>query len=323
MTLLIGTRTGLYWGADTVDSAPSLDVPVRRVRAVGGEALAATDDGVYRSADGHEWTDLGVPATPAVSIGAGPDGESLYAGTSPVELYASTDGGRTWTEREGIREQPDRERWVEQFFRDSAAVRTIAVDPTDPDRLVVGIEPGGVLVSENGGRNWDRRSRGLHDDVHHVLWRDSEEWVASTGNGLYRTRDAGRTWIRLDTDFEIFWYNYHREAEAHDGTLFTAARAWGPEEPGCTVVAWEDGDLDRIGGETSRAGETLRRIEPPGAPAEFVIAWGSHDGRPVAGTMCHEDGFAPDRPGRVIERREGEWRTLVQTSSAVKSLAEI
>ena len=86
-------------------------------------------------------------------------------------------------------------------------------------------------------------------------------------------------------------------------TSSSAARGWGPEEPGCTVVAREE-HLDRVGGDMDRAGEVPRRLNPPGTPAEFVLAWGRHNGRPVAGT--------PDRgsrrtPARVIERNDGGW----------------
>ena len=46
-------------------------------------------------------------------------------------------------------------------------------------------------------RDWHERRNGVHDDVHDVLVRNSEEYIVSCGDGLYRTRDGGRYWTRV------------------------------------------------------------------------------------------------------------------------------
>jgi photosystem II stability/assembly factor-like uncharacterized protein len=202
MALLVGTRDGVYRSVEgpsghfdqVLDSG---DVPrVRAFPSVDG-VFAATKTGLYRSVDGGtNWTALDVPTTEVYSVGASSDGSRLYAGTHPARLYVSTDGGRSWRELEGFQDLPSRTRWHTPRHRNEAHVRSLGVDPGAPDRLIAGVEVGGVHVSEDRGETWIERREGLHDDVHHVLVVGPETYVASCGDGLYRTETAGEHWTR-------------------------------------------------------------------------------------------------------------------------------
>jgi len=307
--LFIGTRAGLYrTDGPVADASVVLERPVRRVHATPAGVLAATDEGLYRSPDGRSWTDLGLPVD-HVEAAASLDGRRLYAGTRPSHLFVSTDGGDTWRES-GLSDHPDRPRWQDRSFRDGEAqVRTVAVHEERPDLVVAGVEPGGVLVSDDRGETWERRSEGLHDDVHHVLVRGDDEWVAATGNGLYRTGTAGETWLRMDTEFREFWYNYYRESVVADDVLHTAARGWGPEEPGSVILEWD--------------GDRPQRVRPPCHPDAFVVAWTVREGRVLAGTLAHDDRLRPDDPAALLAREGGTWRTVAEFPAAVKSLATL
>jgi len=215
MAVLIGTRDGIYRTATVpVEGAEQVldsgDVPrVRTFPAVDG-VFAATKTGLYRSMDeGQTWKDLGVPQEEVYSVVASPDGERLYAGTHPAHLYVSTDSGETWDELEGFQELPSRDEWHTPRHRNEAHVRSLGVHPETPDRVVAGVEVGGVHVSDDQGETWTERRDGVQDDVHHVLVLGADEFVASCGDGLYRTRDTGQSWTRLDTELD---HRYFREA---------------------------------------------------------------------------------------------------------------
>src|SRR5699024_6720415 len=97
---------------------------------------------------------------------------------------------------------------VTNFFRDA------------PDRLIAGVEVGGIHASEDNGQTWTERRNGLQDDIHHVLMLGAEEYIASTGGGLYRTRNAGRSWSRMDEQLDR---SYFRESFKSNGRLYTSA----------------------------------------------------------------------------------------------------
>lgn len=317
MAVLVGTHRGLYRTSDqsfdgvervldcgTVNRL--LDAPAR------DGVLAATDEGLYHSSDGESWHDLGVPRSPVLSTVGTPEGERLFAGTRPVGLFASDDGGETWTELPGFGTLPTHDRWRGHTFREDAHVRTLAVHPQAPDRVAAGIEPGGVVVSEDRGETWEPRNRGVHEDVHHLLMPGPDEYVASCGNGLYRSTDRGETWLRLDTAFRDFWYNYFRETCVHDGALFAAAMAWGPAEPGGVVLREVNGALER---------------EPyPGGDESFVLSWTAAADALLAGTMRvdEEEGFRQTAPASLLERDGDQgWHVACEVPAGVRSLETV
>ena len=220
MAVLIGTRDGVYRTAtipvdDVEQVLDSGDVPRVRTFPHADGVFAATKSGLYRSMDeGQTWKNLGVPQDEVYSVVASPDGQRLYAGTHPAHLYVSTDNGETWDELEGFQELPSRDEWHTPRHRNEAHVRSLGVHPETPDRVIAGVEVGGVHVSDDQGKTWTERRDGVQDDVHHVLVLGADEFVASCGDGLYRTRDTGQSWTRLDTDLD---HRYFREAFTFDG----------------------------------------------------------------------------------------------------------
>jgi photosystem II stability/assembly factor-like uncharacterized protein len=231
MAILIGTRDGVYRTStasleDADQVFDSGDTPrVRTFPAVNG-VLAASKSGLYRSLDeGQTWENLGVPQEEVYSVVASSDGERLYAGTHPAHLYVSINYGETWDELEGFQNLPSRDEWHTPRHRNEAHVRSLGIHPETPDRVIAGVEVGGVHVSEDQGETWTERRDGVHDDVHHVLILGPDEYVASTGDGLYRTRDTGQSWTRLDTELD---HRYFREAFALDGRLYAAAARSSP-----------------------------------------------------------------------------------------------
>lgn len=264
--------------------------------------FACSKTGLYHSTDGgNNWSELGVPREEVYSVLVDPDDERLYAGTHPAHLYVSEDDGESWRELDGFQELPSREEWYTPRHRNEAHIRSLGAYPDTPDRVIAGVEVGGVHVSEDCGERWTERRDGVHDDVHHVLIRDSEEYVASCGGGLYRTQDAGRSWSRLDEELS---HRYFREATAHDDRLYAAAAR---SSPG----TW-DGESGADGAlfVSEDDGETFTSVSYPGAPEEVILAWTATDSTLVAGT----------NEGRVLLGHTDDWETAGQVPAGIRSL---
>ena len=321
MTLLIATQDGVYRSqrgdlddVDRVlDSGATLGVHTFEEHG----AFAASKTGLYRSEDrGVTWDRLDVPRSEVYAVAVSPDGRRLYAGTHPAHLYVSTDHGTTWTELDRFRELPSRNRWHTPRHRGESHVRSLGVHPDAPDRLIAGVEVGGIHVSDDAGETWTERRQGLETeredglqyDVHHVLVVSAEEYIVSCGGGLYRTRDSGHTWTRLDTGVPG---SYFQKAFFHQNRLYAAAQTLPPTLPMGTQ--YDKRDVNASLFESTDGGDTFESKPYPGAPDEFIYAWTGVDGRVLAGTT----------EGRVSIRENDSWITLGRVPAWIRSLAVV
>lgn len=304
MALFIGSVDGVWRVADgetdgdRMLAAGAGPVIVWRVKAVDGDVYAATDAGLFRSSDGGlTWENLDVPTDPVFSVAVSPD-DRLYAGTHPPRVYASN--GQGWTECEALQDQPSRSDW-DSPVHEEGQVRHLDVPTTTPERVVAGVERGGVHVSDRSGETWKERREGVWDDIHHLHRVGATTYYASAGTGLYRTDDTGRSWTRLDNSLDR---SYFREACVHEGTLYAAA-TMGPS----TTWRGPDGAEGALF-ESDDRGETLRSVPYSGEGTEAVLAWASDGSRVFAGT---------DR-GRVLVRQGGEWHQWASVPAGIRSL---
>lgn len=146
-----------------------------------GEPIAANHstwgDGVYKSEDGGKtWTHMGLqdshqigrividPVDPNVVYVAAVG--HLWGANSERGLYKTTDGGKTWTRS--------------LYISDKVGVVDIAMDPSDRN----------LLYAAAYGRLRGRYSRS-----------EAEEVKLIEGGGIFKTTDAGKTWVELKDCF--------------------------------------------------------------------------------------------------------------------------
>ncbi|MBV9421636.1 MAG: hypothetical protein JOZ98_01905 [Solirubrobacterales bacterium] len=188
------------------------------------------DSGTFSSDDGGEsWrtAEEGLEDERVLSLGVSScDVHSgtgvVYAGTEPSNLYRSEDGGRRWERLSALRDLPSKPTWSFPPRPWTHHVSTIALHPTDPGGILVGIELGGVMRSRDRGASWIDHNREAHRDAHrlltHPLARDRVYEIA--GQGIAVSDDRGDTWRRdeegldrhyawvgaIDPDDPDLWY---------------------------------------------------------------------------------------------------------------------
>jgi photosystem II stability/assembly factor-like uncharacterized protein len=214
-TVIVGTASGIFMvDPATGASSPGFEGPsVRHLSHPDGQCVAGSTAGVLRSADnGRSWQPSGIGDREVWDVATMPgDPSTLYAVTEPAGLFLSRDGGISWTEIAGFRGAPGFSEWcVPVTPPRPGRARTVVLDPANPARIVVGVEVGGVVLSEDGGRTWTMTRPGGNPDLHVIVARPDEPGVllASTGfgridqsepmekriAGMFRSDDHGKTW---------------------------------------------------------------------------------------------------------------------------------
>ncbi|WP_436348598.1 WD40/YVTN/BNR-like repeat-containing protein [Natronorubrum sp. FCH18a] len=348
MAVLIGTDDGLY-RPEAIPFEPD-DPPrvldcgvVTAVRTFdhADDVFVASSTGAYRSTDrGETWEDMGVPLgdrywhageSEVWSILATADG-ALYAGTNDPYIYRSVDDGETWSELKGFRDLPSRGHWESPIDPHYARLRALEAVPGRPERLIAGVEAGGIHLSNDAGQTWIDRRETIIDDIHQILPISEDVWLASTGyldhdlenlglghavgdGGLYRTTDAGDSWTRIDTGND---FSYIRCAFVHDGTLFFCG---GEEAP----PAWVDDEHEAALFESTNFGRDFERVPYPGEPHEVIETWCVHDG----GVLCGSGLFdVPDQrddvEGRIMRRDDdGDYHTVGRLAANVSRMESV
>jgi len=183
---------------------------IRCVAADGARVLVGTlGSGAFSSVDaGETWTRIELPESDVFSVAISRADGALYAGTEPSRLFGARDGG-TWVELEALQDIPSRERWSFPPRPWTHHVRWIAPDPHRAERLVVGIELGGVMYSDDGGATFSDHRPGAKLDAHSLAWHPHAEGrvYQAAGDGAAWSRDGGRHWDAADAgrDLRYCW----------------------------------------------------------------------------------------------------------------------
>jgi photosystem II stability/assembly factor-like uncharacterized protein len=223
-----------------------------RCLAVSGDTvLAGAGDGAWLSGDGARTWERSSLEADVYSVAIAADG-TLYAGTEPSMLFRSDDGGVTWSELEELRRLPSQPTWSFPPRPWTSHVRWIAPAPDEPERLLVGIELGGLMLSEDGGETWHDHRPGAQKDVHSLAWHPSgERAYEAGGGGAAWSFDAGRTW---------------RPADDGRDRNYTWSVAPDPADPDTWFVSASTGPYAAHGGRDAQARIFRRRGDDPWEP---------------------------------------------------------
>lgn len=188
--------------------------------------------GVWRSRDaGRHWDRLDVPQADIFSLAVSAADGAVYAGSEPSHLYVSYDGGDTWRELAALRDLPSAPDWSFPPRPWTSHVRWIAPCPQEAGRLLVGIELGGLMQSEDGGATWADHRPGAQKDVHTLAWhpRIPGRAYEAGGGGAALSKDGGASWTRADAGRDVD-YCWGLAVHPDDPDLWFVSAAPGPRE---------------------------------------------------------------------------------------------
>ena len=193
----------------------------------GKHGLLRSDDG------GATWRTIGLMGNVIRNVAVSPLDENLiFVGMRPAYMAASSDGGATWQEMASFRKIRGRWWWFSPAGKPySAYVNGIAPSPTDPNVLLVGIEFGALLRSDDGGKSWSKHLKGSLRDCHDVKFHASDgNWAyegGGTGGGVSISKDGGHTWTKHNDGLDRK-YGWTVNADPAQPDLMYASLAPGP-----------------------------------------------------------------------------------------------
>jgi photosystem II stability/assembly factor-like uncharacterized protein len=189
--------------------------------------------------------------------------DEIYAALEVNGVIRTTDGGETWTDCSvdliRLSELPHLKSKIvtDTFAEGMLDGHAIAISPADPDAVILACRMG-LFRSSDKGRSWQDMEMKRFSPVTYgrdikVAPQDPKTMycalsvaAASHDGGVYRSRDAGRTWTRFD------------KVQVH-GTIMSVAL--NPADPGQVVIG------ARYQGEvfgTQDGGETWTAMPLPG-----------------------------------------------------------
>jgi hypothetical protein len=132
--------------------------------------------------------------------------EVMYLGVEPTCLFESRDGGDSWAPVDGFLRHEHREKWTPGGG--GLCLHTILLHPDERERMLVAFSTGGAYGTEDGGRTWTPRNKGVraeflpdkhpefgqcvHKIVHHPT--RPERLFLQNHWGLYRSDDWAQSW---------------------------------------------------------------------------------------------------------------------------------
>ncbi|MFT4947035.1 MAG: photosystem II stability/assembly factor-like uncharacterized protein, partial [Natronomonas sp.] len=147
-------------------------------------------------------------------------------------------------------ELPSREERDTTRHRDKVNIRSLDGHAAAPDRVIAGVEVGGVHVGDDRGTTWIENGTACRTACITCSCVARGEHVVSCGDGLYRATDAGRSWTRPDGELS---HRYFREALLDEGRLYAAARSppgtWQGESGADGAMFVSDDRGDSFGGQ--------------------------------------------------------------------------
>ena len=276
--------------------------------AVGDGAVLAgcRGSGLWRSDDGGtSWRDLALPEQDVFSVAVSPAGGALYAGCEPSMLFRSDDGGESWRELESLRSIPSAPTWSFPPRPWTSHVRWIAPSPHEPALLLVGIELGGLMRTEDGGETWEDHRPGAKLDVHCLSWHPTVRGRAyeTGGDGTAWSSDGGRSWRPIDAGRDRN-YSWALAVDPADPDRWFASVSPGPLQAhsdgraDAYLYRWSgDGPWETIGGPFTSMPYALRFADGTlyaGFADGGLLA--SHDG----GDSWREVTLSGDVPQRIV-----------------------
>lgn len=154
---------------------------------------ASFSGGLYTSEDAAEnWTEtlVGIPVFDFVFHPY--DENIMYASTYLSDrgrLLATKDGGRSWNE----------------IYSDASTknpVRAVAINPNNPDEILIGLGKGALIKSDDNGSSW-HLLQNYNDRINKIVWENNDLYVIVKSTGVFKSTDGGSSFTQITRGLRV------------------------------------------------------------------------------------------------------------------------
>lgn len=103
------------------------------------------------------------------------------------KVLVTKDGGKSW----------------EEIFNEASsqnAVRSLAINPSNSNELIIGLTAGALIKSTDAGATW-KLLKNYQDRINKIRWQQSAIYVLFRSKGLFKSTDAGENFY--DNNFGL------------------------------------------------------------------------------------------------------------------------
>ena len=157
-------------------------------------------------------------------------------------------------------------------------IRSIVVDPTNEQRILIGAVSGGIWQTVDGGQNWAPvddfmaslcvNTMAIHPAFPHIMFAgtgegitDFDEFNTPQGGGVFKSTDGGRTWQALASTLHPDFSYVFRVQVSQNGTVF-AATSTGLFQSDNGGTTWQ----------SHLGGRTLQVATHPSDPQKLLVS---------------------------------------------------
>lgn len=344
--LMVGTDAGLFRLQDA-ELHKVFDTPVATIIADDQMiACALAEQGITVSRDGgRSWVASGPLPQGIVSLACDPNRPGrMIAGGQPASVWESKDYGQSWDLLVDAADLPGTSGWeipirdpnqkeISQSEGSGAAAWNVLFDPYRPDRIIVGVEVGGLMISDDNGVSWSVSMVGDTPDPHVICLHPADDSVAliSTGfsrftpeRGVFRYSQTGGVY-RSEDGFETFVSIWPSDPEPQ----YTRAMVWDKRAPYPATVCVRssyvqasnpDGERRAVVKQSRDTGLTWHTLGE-GEYAQFSEEYSAI----VADPACVGDVYVATEKGRVfhVSQATGAFRQITTLPGGVTSMCTV
>lgn len=144
---------------------------------------ATVNKGLFVSKDGgSSWEEM-LGKISVLDFAVNPqDSNTIYAAgifNNNGKVFGTRDGGKSWTE-------------VFSAAESDNSARAIAIDPNNPQSILIGLNNGPIIRSDDGGNTW-RLVNNYNDRINQILWNNEAVYIVGRTTGVYKSSDGGST----------------------------------------------------------------------------------------------------------------------------------
>lgn len=190
---------GVDWQAsnklkDGTGSIINLSISKLSFDPQGSDALYASsyNSGIYSSRDGASSWEQILGQIPVMDFVIHPnDNQTIYAGGYFEErgrALVTRDGGKSWNA-------------IYTAASSNSAVRAIALNPSSPEQIAIGMAQGELIMSNDAGATW-RLVQSYNDRINKIIWTSEGIYVVVKATGIFKSIDNGNTFQLITSNLQ-------------------------------------------------------------------------------------------------------------------------